>query len=140
NRTLAEAQKLKNKGYTVYAVGIEMGAETGISKAEAEQLVKDMATSENHAFLASQVAEVQGHLESIAEELGETVHNGSIMDPMTDEFSLQGGEYQVAASDESLPEGVTVSGEKQQVKVDGLNLGEDEGVNVRDKVQIDTNN
>src|SRR5699024_5873442 len=140
NRTLAEAQKLKNKGYTVYAVGIEMGAETGISKAEAEQLVKDMATSENHAFLASQVAEVQGHLESIAEELGETVHNGSIMDPITDEFILQDGDYEVTASDESLLEGVTVTVENQQVKVDGLNLGKDEWVNVRYKVQIDTNN
>src|SRR5699024_5035502 len=117
-----------------------MGAETGISKAEAEQLVKDMATSENHAFLASQVAEVQGHLESIAEELGETVHNGSIMDPITDEFILQDGDYEVTASDESLLEGVAVTVENQQVKVDGLNLGKDEWVNIRYKVQIDTNN
>src|SRR5699024_11015254 len=87
-----------------------------------------------------QVAEVQGHLESIAVELGETVHNGSIMDPITDEFILQDGDYEVTASDESLLEGVTVTVENQQVKVDGLNLGKDEWVNIRYKVQIDTDN
>src|SRR5699024_8964365 len=61
-RTLEQIQHLKNKGYTVYSVGIEMAAEDGISKEDAEQLVKNMATSHDHAFLASKVEEVEKHL------------------------------------------------------------------------------
>src|SRR5699024_3455231 len=106
-----------------------------------------------HAFLASNVQEVQSHLESIAAALDNTVRNGSITDPITDEFilpenpfgqagsdQLEDGEYFLSASNPSLLDGVTVKSENQHIKVDGLNLGEGEWVKVRYKVQIDTNN
>src|SRR5699024_7189794 len=156
-RTLNQIKRLKDKGYTVYSVGIEMGAENGISKEAAEQLVINMATSPDHAFLASEVEEVQAHLNSIKEELtldtNNKVNNGSINDPITDEFilpenpfgqagneNLEDGEFFLSASDNSLLDGVTVKSENQHIKVDGLNLGEDEWVKVRYKVQIDTDN
>src|SRR5699024_1270050 len=82
-----------------------------------------------------------------------TVVNGSITDPITDEFilpenpfgqagsdQLENGEYFLSASDPSLLEGVKVKSENQHIKVDGLNLGEGEWVKVRYKVQIDTDN
>src|SRR5699024_4969284 len=152
-RTLNLLKKLNDKGYTVYSVGIEMGAENGITKAEAEQLVINMATSPDHAFLASNVQEVQSHLESIAAALDNTIRNGSVTDPITDEFILQenpftqatdqdlsNGEYYLSASNQSLLEGVEVRAEGQHIYVDGLNLGAGEEVTVRYKVQIDTEN
>src|SRR5699024_11523802 len=62
--------------------------------------------------------EVQSHLESIAAALDNTIRNGSVTDPITDEFILQenpftqetdqdlsNGEYYLSASNQSLLEG-----------------------------------
>src|SRR5699024_6809517 len=83
----------------------------------------------------------------------DTVVNGSINDPITEEFilpenpfgqagsdQLEDGEYFISASDSSLLEGVEVRAEEQHIYVDGLNLGANEEVTVRYKVQIDTEN
>src|SRR5699024_5514819 len=134
--TIEEANSLKND-YTIYSIGVGLSSS---STAERE-VIEGIADGTDKAYYANSVQDLVSALNEISSQLkSNTVVNGSIMDPITDEFILQDGDYQVTASDESLLEGVTVSVENQQVKVDGLNLGKDEWVNVRYKVQIDTNN
>src|SRR5699024_4552647 len=134
--TIAEANSLKND-YTLYSIGVGLSSS---STAERE-VIEGIADGTDKAYYANSVQDLVSALNEISSQLkSNTVVNGSIMDPITDEFILQDGDYQVTASDESLLEGVTVTVENQQVKVDGINLGKDEWVNIRYKVQIDTNN
>src|SRR5699024_9657255 len=147
--TIAEANGLKDN-YTLYSIGV--GLSSG-STAERE-VIEGIADGTDNAYYANSVQDLVAALNDISVQLkNNTVVNGSITDPITDEFilpenpfgqagsdQLENGEYFLSASDPSLLEGVKVKSENQHIKVDGLNLGEGEWVKVRYKVQIDTDN
>src|SRR5699024_7289404 len=134
--TIGAANALKNN-FTLYSVGIGL---TQSSAAERE-VIEGIADGADKAYYANSVSDLVSALNEISSQLkSNTVINGSISDPITDEFILKEGDYTTTASDPSLLEGVTVRTENQHVYVDGLNLGEDEWVNIRYKVQIDTEN
>jgi len=147
--TIAEANLLKND-YTLYSIGV--GLSSG-SDAE-RQVIEGIADGTDKAYYANSVQSLVDALNDIASQLkSDTVVNGSINDPITEEFilpenpfgqagsdQLEDGEYFISASDSSLLEGVEVRAEEQHIYVDGLNLGANEEVTVRYKVQIDTEN
>ena len=152
SRTIAERTTLVNKGYEVFTIGVQMGSENGISKEEAEQLIRDISSSPDHAYLVEDMPELEKYLNEIAYLLNKSIRNGSIEDPMGEYFILQGagnfsaatneeltdGNYYLSGNKEGLTDGVTVTTEGQKILVHGLNLGEDETVTLRYKVQADT--
>lgn len=150
NRTINESQALTNDGYEVYTIGIEIAAEQGITKAAAEQLVRDMASSPENAHLISDVNELDEFLSYFGQSLTNSIVNGSVEDPMGDNFNLKDASSFTQASDADLTDGayylngngvtndISVTTDGQTIHVDGLNLAADEVVNLRYKVQIDT--
>src|SRR5699024_11934050 len=85
-------------------------------------------------------------------ELVDTVVDGKIIDPVSDQFIIQENDSYTMASDETLSDGhyyvtatnehilqdVSVFVDNHQVMVDGLNLGANDEINIRYKIQIDT--
>lgn len=147
--TINAANALKGD-YTLYSIGIGL---TQSSNAERE-VIEGIAGRAENAYYANSVDQLVNALNDISSQLIEnSVVNGSIEDPITDEFilpenpfgqasseNLTDGEFHLSASDSSLLDTVQVRAENQHILVDGLNLGQDEWVKVRYKVQIDTDN
>ncbi|WP_273123975.1 DUF7507 domain-containing protein [Bacillus weihaiensis] len=138
--------------YDLYTIGVEISDGSGATKAEAEQLLRDISSTTDHAYFASNVNQLEDYLHEIANRFNQSIVNGSVEDPMGDMFVLQGadhftpatddqltnGNYYLSASNSALLQGVTVTAEGQKIKLNGLNLGEDDVVTLRYKVQIDT--
>ncbi|GGA75853.1 DUF7507 domain-containing protein [Ornithinibacillus halotolerans] len=151
NNTIREADGLKSR-YELYTIAVEISGGNGATQEEAEQLMTSISSSPDHAYFASTVGQLQAHLEEIATKFNKSIVNGSVVDPIGEMFVLQGGEnftrasnnqltdgsYYLDASNPALLNGVTVTTEGQTIKINGLNLGEDEIVTLRYKVQIDT--
>lgn len=152
NRTIAESKALQNKGYDVFTVGVELAAEQGITKGEAEQLVQQIASSTDKSYVIDDVAKLETSLQNIGKELVDTVVDGKIIDPVREQFIIQENDSFTMASDETLSDGhyyvtatnehilqdVSVFVDNDQVMVDGLNLGANDEINIRYKIQIDT--
>lgn len=149
SNTIAEANSLK-KDYTLFSIGVGLSS----SSIAEREVIEGIADGSDKAYYADSVQDLVATLKDISSQIkSDTVANGSITDPITDEFilpessfgqagsdQLEDGEYFLSASYPGLLEGVTVKAENQHILVDGLNLGENEWVKVRYKVQIDTEN
>src|SRR5699024_1672139 len=122
--TIAEANALKNN-YNLYSIGV--GLSSG-STAERE-VIEGIADGTDKAYYANSVPDLVDALNNIAAQLkSNTVVNGSITDPITEEFilpenpfgqadsdQLENGEYFLSASKPDLLEGVTVKSENQHI-------------------------
>ncbi|MDX9916523.1 MAG: Cna B-type domain-containing protein, partial [Gudongella sp.] len=143
-RTKNESKALKDKGYKVFTVGIEIGAETGITKAQAIQLMKDISSGEGYFYDTSTVTNLATDLNSIAHKLNNTIVDGIIVDPMGPNFNYTAGQtpiingYKNGALDNNVANGVTVTKTTDGIRVNGLNLGSNEKVTIKYKIQIKT--
>src|SRR5699024_5401252 len=139
--TINTANGLKSN-YEMYAIGLGLGEGDGEASAQdVRNVVNGISTSEGHAYMADTVQEMVDALNDIAGQLQTNyVVDGSIDDPITEQFILEDDWYELTASDDSLKEGIIVTVKNGKVTVDGLNLGHEQWVNVRYKVQFDTDN
>lgn len=149
--TINEAASLK-QNYELYTIALEMTGDGGASEDQAREVVQGISSSVDHSYEAAQVSQMVGYLNEIAQKLNSSVVDGSVEDPMGEYFVLQGadnftpandadlsdGDYYLSGNDSSLIDGVTVTTEGQKININGLNLGEGEKVQLRYKVQIDT--
>src|SRR5699024_11573008 len=78
NRTIAESKVLQNKGYDVFTVGVELAAEQGITKGEAEQLVQQIASSPDKSYVIDDVAKLETSLQNIGKELRSEEHTSEL--------------------------------------------------------------
>lgn len=160
--TRQEAQELKNKGYELFTIAVDLVKSQvesqGATLDEAKKLMEDISSSPEHMYDANSVQGIYDALNDIITRISKTVSGGSVTDPMGEYFILKGanswnkatdidltnGDYYLSATKDGNPnsallEGVTVNVENgNQIKIDGLNLGEGEIVKLRYKVQADT--
>ena len=153
--TIYEATGIINK-YSTYTIGIELTdnndnvniAPKGITKREdIIELMKNISSSPNHYYDSRNINQLSDILAKIEKELLKTVVNGSVSDPMGDmvdlnlNANLDGNKfYNLTASNPSLLDGVEVKYDNttRKISMTGLNLGKDEWVNLRYKVNLRT--
>ena len=153
--TRYEATGIINK-YSTYTIGIELTdnndnvniAPKGITKREdIIELMKNISSSPNHYYDSRNINQLSDILAKIEKELLKTVVNGSLSDPMGDMVNLNlnanldsGKFYKLTASNPSLLDDVNINYDNNTKKISmtGLNLGKDEWVNLRYKVNLRT--
>ena len=153
--TRYEAAGIINK-YSTYTIGIELTdnndnvsiAPQGITKREdIIELMKNISSSPNHYYDSRNINQLSDILAKIEKELLKTVVNGSVSDQMGDmvdlnlNANLDGNKfYNLTASNPSLLDGVEVKYDNttRKISMTGLNLGKDEWVNLRYKVNLRT--
>ncbi|MBM7679641.1 DUF7507 domain-containing protein, partial [Gracilibacillus alcaliphilus] len=154
---ISMANQLKNN-YELYTIAVELGdgdSNANASRSDIEGVINGISSSSDHTYYADEVAQMAAYLQEIASTLDQqSVVDGSVVDPMGEMFNLKGvdnftaasdaslsdGNYYLGASDPKLLEGVSISTDGQTINMNGLNLGADEEVTLRYKVQIDTDN
>ena len=161
--TILEANTFTNK-YQTYTVGVELddynfsvehyikwgyvyAEDRIIPKAEQIKFMQDISSSPQHYYDAAHINQLGNILSNIGNELFKTVQNGSVSDPMGDmvdlnlNANLDGNKfYKLTASSPSLLNGVEVKYDNttRKISMTGLNLGKDEWVNLRYKVNLRT--
>lgn len=150
--TISEANSLKEL-YELYTIAIELGGgDAGASPDQVKEVIYGISTSDEYAYFANNINEVEGILNDIARNLSGSIIDGSVTDPMGEMFILKGlddfnpattdeltdGDYFLSANDSSLLEGVVVRTDGDTISLYGLNLNEGEIVTLRYKVQLDT--
>ena len=159
--TLYEAKNIVNK-YQTFTVGVELSGYTfnndgysvrypephHVDKPSAVDIMERMSTSKNHYYDATHIDQLSTLLSKIEARLfNPTVVNGSVSDPMGDmvdlnlNANLDGNKfYKLTASNPSLLNGVSVSYDKntRKISMTGLNLGANQWVNLRYKVNLRT--
>ncbi|MFA1822914.1 MucBP domain-containing protein, partial [Virgibacillus oceani] len=163
--TLEEAQRIlsQNDDFDMYSLGIEITGSDGATEEEAIEVMEGIASSPEQYYAASEVDEIADMLRNLASPVINSINNGIVTDPMGELFNLQvsdnefteasdemltDGDYYLTGeidgeTEEQLIEGINVSVVEselsdQTIQVEGLNLGEGEQVNLRYKVQLDT--
>ena len=160
--TIMDAKTITNK-YETFTIGVEMTDYTfnyeaygiknslpkphTVTRQEAIDIMKSISTTPQHYYDASHIDEISEMLARIENEIFKTVVNGSVSDPMGDmvdlnlNANLDGNKfYKLTASNPSLLNGVSVSYDKntRKISVTGLNLGANQWVNLRYKVNLRT--
>lgn len=149
--TIAYAKQLQEK-YKIFSVGIEISDEGSATKAQTEEVVREIATGDNYNLL-SNVDEITAALKKIASDILPSVYHGTINDPMGEMFKLKtnatgtfmpassndltDGDYYITG-DDYLTTGLEVTQTVDGLEIAGLHLGKDEKISIRYKVQIDT--
>src|SRR5690625_5181052 len=163
--TIEEAERIlsENDDFEMYSLGVELTDADGATKEEAMEVMEGIASSSQNHYEASDVDEIADLLRNLQSPVVNSINNGVVMDSMGELFNLQVSDDEFTeASDETLTDGdyyltAEVDGESDQqlietvnlsivesdlsdqtIEVEGLNLGEGEQVNVRYKVQLDT--
>ncbi|MFC7285126.1 DUF7507 domain-containing protein [Phocicoccus pinnipedialis] len=151
--TITEAQNIKNDGIDMYSIGIELAGDAGASLEQVEHVMKNIASTPANYYNANQVADLVDILTSLAKGITGTISDGVVTDPMSEfvnlaltdgEFrkasdeTLSDGSYYLSASDSKLLSGVNVSLDNNTITLSNLKLGEDQYINIRYKVNINT--
>ena len=157
--TYYEAKEILKK-YSIYTVGIELTNTTytypgysvtypngTILRDDILKLMRSISTSPRHYYDSARINQLSSILAQIEKDIRKTVVNGSISDPMGDmvdlnlNANLDGNKfYKLTASNPSLLNGVEVRYDNttRKISMTGLNLGKDEWVNLRYKVNLRT--
>ncbi len=94
------------------------------------------------------VDDIDEIINKIIDKINKSINNGTVIDPMGDMVDIiKSGEfsdkdYKLTASNNKLLEGVKVgyNEKNRQIVLTGLNLGENEWVELNYKVRLDTSN
>lgn len=157
--TVSEAknQQKKYPNIDTYSVGIELNnggsfeSNNNTTVENRETVAKNIATSNDKYFDGNidKLGESLGKiLKKIEEEFNNSIVNGAVTDPMSDNVKFNLGEdgefneddYKLTASYDDLLYYVDVDFDKNSntLKIKGLDLGEDEWVKLRYKVNLQT--
>ena len=157
--TYYEAKEILKK-YSIYTVGIELTNTTytypgysvtypngTIPRDDILKLMRSISTSPRHYYDSARINQLSSILAQIEKDIRKTVVNGSVSDPMGDmvdlnlNANLDGNKfYKLTASNPSILNGVEVKYDNttRKISMTGLNLGKDEWVNLRYKVNLRT--
>ena len=162
--TRLEAKNIMKKNRIIYTVGVELEnykfelhkknygivypTDNTVTKEQAVEFMKSISTSDAHYYDSSDISLLSQKLNQIFDNIvKKSVVNGSVSDPMGDmvdlnlNANLDGNKfYKLTASKDSLLNGVNVSYDKntRKISMTGLNLGANQWVNLRYKVNLRT--
>ncbi|WP_035784922.1 DUF7507 domain-containing protein [Jeotgalicoccus psychrophilus] len=155
--TISSARSIQSRGIDMYSIGIEITGDymDMVSQTQANNVMSGLASNPGRYYQAAQVSEIVDILNDLASGLTGTISNGSITDPMGEMVNLNiHPDGFVRASDENLADGsYYISGTPQSaadaaginlngdiLNISKLNLGADQYINIRYKVNLDTDN
>ncbi|MDK3224017.1 VWA domain-containing protein, partial [Clostridium perfringens] len=162
--TTLEAENIKkeNPDINIYTIGIELkkrvykwtdnrqyyDAEGIVELPEIRKFLESISSSPAEAFLNENVDDIDEIINKIIDKIKNSINNGTVIDPMgnmvdiikSGEFSDK--DYKLTASNNKLLEGVKVgyNEKNRQIVLTGLNLGENEWVELNYKVRLNTSN
>ncbi|MFD1850654.1 MucBP domain-containing protein [Oceanobacillus bengalensis] len=150
--TINEASGIQSNGITMSSIGIEITGSGQASLEEAIEVMEGIASTPEQYYDVEQVSDLSTILKGISSSFSKSIVNGTVTDPMGDFFNLKNedefkqasnedledGAYYLSSSDANLLRGVNVSVNEETITLDHLNLGENEWINLRYKVQLDT--
>lgn len=165
--TTLEADNIKkeNPNINIYTIGIELNkqvyqwddyqkiynAEGIVKYPEIKKFLESISSDPDKAFINNNVNDVGQIVDEIStkiDNVSKSINDGTVIDPMGDMVSLikkgefSNKDYKLTASDNKLLEGVKVgyNEKNRQIILTGLNLGENEWVELNYKVKLNTNN
>lgn len=162
--TTLEAENIKNDNpdINIYTIGVELkkevykwddyrqyyNAEGTVELPEIRKFLESISSSPAEAFVNENVDDIDEIINKIIDKINKSINNGTVIDPMGDmvgivkdgEFSDK--DYKLTASNNKLLEGVKVgyNEKNRQIVLTGLNLGENEWVELNYKVRLNTSN
>lgn len=162
--TTLEAENIKkeNPDINIYTIGVELkkevykwtddrqyyNAEGTVELPEIRKFLESISSSPAEAFVNENVDDIDEIINKIIDKINKSINNGTVIDPMGDvvdivkdgEFSDK--DYKLTASNNKLLEGVKVgyNEKNRQIVLTGLNLGENEWVELNYKVRLNTSN
>lgn len=162
--TTLEAENIKNENpnINIYTIGVELkkevykwddyrqyyNAEGTVELPEIRKFLESISSSPAEAFVNENVDDIDEIINKIIDKINKSINNGTVIDPMGDMVDIiKSGEfsdkdYKLTASNNKLLEGVKVgyNEKNRQIVLTGLNLGENEWVELNYKVRLDTSN
>ncbi|WP_040929639.1 DUF7507 domain-containing protein, partial [Nosocomiicoccus massiliensis] len=151
--TITEAKAIQSSGINMYSIGIELTGDAGATKEQVTYVMQNIASSPDQYYSAGQASELADILTSLSKNITGTIQNGKVTDPMSEYVDLAltdgqfkrasndqltDGSYYLSASDPKLLTGVTVEYENNTITLGSLMLGKDQFINIRYKVNINT--
>ncbi|MGU8519470.1 vWA domain-containing protein [Clostridium perfringens] len=162
--TTLEAENIKNENpdINIYTIGVELkkevykwddyrqyyNAEGTVELPEIRKFLESISSSPAEAFVNENVDDIDEIINKIIDKINKSINNGTVIDPMgnmvdiikSGEFSDK--DYKLTASNNKLLEGVKVgyNEKNRQIVLTGLNLGENEWVELNYKVRLNTSN
>ncbi|WP_221389119.1 vWA domain-containing protein [Clostridium perfringens] len=162
--TTLEAENIKNENpdINIYTIGVELkkevykwddyrqyyNAEGTVELPEIRKFLESISSSPAEAFVNENVDDIDEIINKIIDKINKSINNGTVIDPMGDMVDIiKSGEfsdkdYKLTASNNKLLEGVKVgyNEKNRQIVLTGLNLGENEWVELNYKVRLNTSN
>lgn len=162
--TTLEAENIKNENpdINIYTIGVELkkevykwtddrqyyNAEGTVELPEIRKFLESISSSPAEAFVNENVDDIDEIINKIIDKINKSINNGTVIDPMGYMVDIvKGGEfsdkdYKLTASNNKLLEGVKVgyNEKNRQIVLTGLNLGENEWVELNYKVKLNTSN
>ncbi|MDU3017942.1 MAG: SpaA isopeptide-forming pilin-related protein [Clostridium perfringens] len=162
--TTLEAENIKkeNPDISIYTIGIELKKEIykwddyrkyynaeGVAELpEIKKFLESISSSPAEAFVNDSVDDIDEIINKIIDKIKNSINDGTVIDPMGDMVDIiKNGEfnnedYNLTASNNKLLEGVKVgyNEKNRQIILTGLNLGENEWVELKYKVRLNTSN
>ena len=162
--TTLEAENIKkeNPDINIYTIGIELkkevykwddyrkyyNAEGVVELPEIKKFLESISSSPAEAFVNDSVDDIDEIINKIIDKIKNSINDGTVIDPMGDMvYIVKNGEfnnedYKLTASNNKLLEGVKVgyNEKNRQIVLTGLNLGENEWVELNYKVRLNTSN
>ena len=162
--TTLEAENIKNDNpdINIYTIGVELkkevykwdyyrqyyNAEGTVELPEIRKFLESISSSPAEAFVNENVDDIDEIINKIIDKIKNSINDGTVIDPMGDMvYIVKNGEfnnedYKLTASNNKLLEGVKVgyNEKNRQIVLTGLNLGENEWVELNYKVRLNTSN
>lgn len=162
--TTLEAENIKNENpdINIYTIGVELkkevykwtdnrqyyNAEGTVELPEIRKFLESISSSPAEAFVNENVDDIDEIINKIIDKINKSINNGTVIDPMGDMVDIiKSGEfsdkdYKLTASNNKLLDGVKVgyNEKNRQIILTGLNLGENEWVELNYKVRLNTSN
>ncbi len=153
--TIAEAKEIQKNGIMMSSIGIEISGGSQATYEEAIGVMEGIASSPEQYYGVEQVSDLSTILKEISSSLTKSIVNGTVTDPMGDLFNLKktdgnfqaasseelvDGDYYLSSSAKNLLNGVKITIDDETITLKHLNLGKDEWINLRYKVNLDTEN
>lgn len=148
--TISEAKLIKNSrpDFDIFSIGLDTTvASGGATEDDMNNVLNNIASRPEYAFITKDSAsELSKTLSKISQSVSNSISNGVVTDPMGPMYDLNLGsdnildksDYTLTASNPDLLKSVTVNYDSntKTLKMNGLNLGKGEWVNLNYKVKL----
>lgn len=149
--TIFKANQIKNDGIEMHTVGIQIASEKDCSESEAIELMKYISSKDEYFYNTEDLGQLKNNLLRVLTNIEEnTISNGKVIDSMGDQVILENNfsngqnyvltGYRNGEVDNALLKGVSVKYDEQrrEFTVDGLNLGDNQWIELKYRVHLKT--